>query len=423
MVYPFGANDQLKDTSADLMRSTGNGRMRIHLYLREFPPQGNHLVSGMIKAVHGLAAGFASEGAEVTVLCEGKVATSLQTRFGYEVRCFAYDRGRSSAQWIPSGLREYLVNQGEDLGAVILNSVFNPSVYLVSRLLRRINVPYIIAPHDPYHPSIFGTNRHLKWPYWYLRERPMLRRALAVQVLDIRHAEWLRALGIHTPAIEVLNGYAPEDVLPESELSWRESGPVRLLYLGRIDSHNKGLDILLDGFAQLCREVEAELTLQGPDWGDRAGLARRAGQLRLGKRVRFMEPDFDMPAARITADYDIFCLPSRFEGFGLSALEAMLSARVLLVSDIAGISPHVRAAGNGLVIAPDVAHVKSGLLELLAMRPRWREMGLNGRQYAISRLRWERIAADAMQQYQGLLNPPTPTLPRGPLAMTARVAN
>lgn len=392
--------------------------MRIHLYLREFPPNGDRLISGMIKAVHGLAAGLAANGAEVTVLCEGAETSLADSPSGYEIRCFKQDGVRGHAQSIPSGLRNYLIERSRNLGVIILNSVFNPSVYQVSRVLRRCNAPYIIAPHDPYHPSIFATNRHLKWPYWYLREKPMLCNARAIQVLDLRHAEWLRRLGIQTPVIEAVNGYAPEDVLDESELTWRDSGELRLLYLGRIDSHNKGLDVLLDAFAQLSRQVEARLTLQGPDWGDKANMQRRAQRLGISDRVEFQEPDFDLAAAKITADYDIFCLPSRFEGFGLSALEAMLSARVLLVSDIAGIAPHVRAAGNGVVIAPDTSHVRSGLLELIQVRQNWREMGLKGRAYALSNLRWERIARDALSDYRKLMRIPADA-PRPALPMVA----
>src|SRR5450432_1118045 len=165
----------------------------------------------------------------------------------------------------------------------------------------------------------------------------MLKQARAVQVLDFRHAEWLRALGVHTPIIEVLNGYAPEDVRPESALEWRSEGRARLLYLGRIDYHNKGLDILLDAFSQLNGQIDAQLTLQGPDWGDLAAMIRRAGKLGLGDRVQFRQPDFDKPSAEISSEHDVFLLPSRFEGFGLSALEAMLAGRVLMVSNVAGI--------------------------------------------------------------------------------------
>jgi glycosyltransferase involved in cell wall biosynthesis len=378
--------------------------MRIHVYLREFPADGVRLNSGMIKAVHGLAAGFVANGARVTVLCDGPTTSVVHHSSGYDIRCFTYASASTSKRAIPPGLALY-IDQCDDPGIFLLNGPFNPNVYLASRVCLRNGIPYIVAPHDPYHPSIFATNRHLKWPWWYLREKPMLCQARAVQVLDFRHAEWLRALGVHTPVIEVLNGYAPEDVQPLEVLNWREQGPPRLLYLGRIDYHNKGLDILLDAFAQIKDQTDAKLTLQGPDWGDRAAMMRRAARLGLGERVEFRDPDFDKPSALIASEHDVFLLPSRFEGFGLSALEAMLAGRVILVSDVAGIAPHVRASRCGIVISADVAHVASGLLDLLTQRPRWKEMGLAGREYALQNLRWGHIARQTLDHYRALLQP------------------
>jgi glycosyltransferase involved in cell wall biosynthesis len=372
----------------------------------------------MIKAVHGLSAGFVANGARVTVLCDGPDTSMVHHPAGYDIRCFAYPSASTSKRTIPAALIRH-IEQCDDPGIFLLNGVFNPSVYLVSRVCHRNGIPYIVAPHDPYHPSIFGTNRHLKWPWWYLREKPMLCQARAVQVLDFRHAEWLRALGVHTPIIEVLNGYAPEDVQPLEVLSWREQGSPRLLYLGRIDYHNKGLDILLDAFAQMKEQTDATLTLQGPDWGDRAAMVRRAQRLGLGDRVQFRDPDFNKASALIAADHDVFLLPSRFEGFGLSALEAMLAARVILVSDVAGIAPHVRASHCGVVISTDVAHVRSGLLELLGMRSRWKEMGLAGRDYALANLRWEQIAAHTLEHYRTMLEPGAARHPRSAPAVAA----
>lgn len=374
--------------------------MRIHVYLRDFPPMGDKLNSGMIKAVHGLAAGFVRNGANVTVLCDGPQTSVVSSPSGYDIHCFARDGGLvNGAATIPRALDQY-IDECADPGIFLLNGVFSPNVYLVSRACVRKRIPYIVAPHDPYHPTIFATNRHLKWPYWYLRERPMLREAAAVQVLDLRHAEWLRAYGVHTPVIEVLNGFAPEDVHPLEVLNWRTDGPPRLLYLGRIDSHNKGLDYLLDAFSQLKNSTDAQLTIQGPDWGDKESMIRLSQRLNLGQRVQFREPDFNKPAALISAEHDLFLLPSRFEGFGLSALEAMLAGRVVLVSDVAGIAPHVRASGCGVVIPADVNHVRNALVELLSMRPRWKEMGLAGREYALKHLRWDHIAAQTMDEYR-----------------------
>jgi glycosyltransferase involved in cell wall biosynthesis len=377
--------------------------MRIHVYLREFPPAGDRLISGMVKAVHGLAAGFVHNGAQVTILCDGPENNLVRSPSGYEIRSFACN-GSPTNNVLPRGLERYIV-QCDDPGIFLLNGIFNPGVYLASRVCRKQRISYIVAPHDPYHPSIFGTNRHLKWPYWYLREKSMLKQARAVQVLDFRHAEWLRALGVHTPIIEVLNGYAPEDMQPESALTWRMEGPARLLYLGRIDYHNKGLDLLLEAFSQLGDQTDSQLTLQGPDWGDLNAMLRLATKLGLNERVKFCQPDFEKPSSVISSEHDVFLLPSRFEGFGLSALEAMLAGRVLMVSDVAGIAPHVRASGCGVVISPDVPHIKSGLMDLLSQRSNWKEMGLAGRNYAIQHLRWDRIAADALKQYQQILAP------------------
>jgi glycosyltransferase involved in cell wall biosynthesis len=382
--------------------------MRIHVYLREFPPAGDKLNSGMIKAVHGLSAGLAHAGARVTILCDGPMTSVVQTPSGYDIRCFAYNTSAGASPAIPKGLERY-IEQCDDPGIFLINGVFNPNAYLVSRACIRNGIPYVLAPHDPYHPTIFSQNRHLKWPYWYLRERPMLRQARAIQVLDFRHAEWLRRLGIQTPIIEVLNGYAPEDVHPESVLNWRTEGAPKLLYLGRIDYHNKGLDILLDAFSQITDKTDANLTLQGPDWGDKDSMIKRASKLKLGDRVQFREPDFNKLSALISAEHDVFLLPSRFEGFGLSALEAMLAARPVLVSDVAGIAPHVRASGGGVVISSDVNHVKSGMLELLAQRNRWKEMGMAGREYVLRYLRWERIGAVTLEQYRAIFHPTSPT--------------
>jgi glycosyltransferase involved in cell wall biosynthesis len=152
-------------------------------------------------------------------------------------------------------------------------------------------------------------------------------------------------------------------------------------------------------------QTDAQLTLQGPDWGDRDAMIKRAAKLGISSRVQFKDPDFDKPAALISAEHDVFLLPSRFEGFGLSALEAMLAGRVILVSDVAGIAPHVRASGCGVVISSSVDQIKAGITELLSRRSQWQPMGLAGREYALHHLRWERIAEETLNHYRTMFSP------------------
>lgn len=376
--------------------------MRVYLYLKDFPHDTEGLVGGTQKAVAGLARGLAECGAEVTVLGETAEDSVSRHPGGFEVRTFRnVARFGRRLQLAPS-LKRYVREQIND-GLIVINAIFHPSCYRLSRLIRAKGLPYVIAPHDPYHPTIFSKNAHIKWPYWHLIEKRMLRQALAVQVLDPRHGQFLRDLGVATPAVPVVNGLAADDVPAEETLRWSADGPVRLLFLGRLDSHNKGLDLLLDAFARLRSRSDAHLTLRGPDYGDNTALKDQVARLNLSDFAEVVGPDYSRSSAQITAGCDIFCLPSRFEGFGLSALEAMLAGRVLLVSGVAGIAPYVEAAGCGVVISSSANAIGEGLDKLLACRARWRQMGLAGRAYALQHLQWKGIAQSALVRYEELL--------------------
>jgi glycosyltransferase involved in cell wall biosynthesis len=382
-----------------------SGRMHVALYLKHFPAAGTPLIGGTSIAVDGLAAGLSANGARVTVLCEGAKRSSLESDAGYGIECFA-NHGRYRSFTLAPELKRYAAEHlAFGRGLCLVNGMFHPGAYAMGRALYSLGVPYVMVPHDPYDDAVFGRNAHFKWPYWYLFERRLLKRARAIQVLDARHAACLRRLGIETRVIEAPNGVAPGGVLAESQLRWCAPGePAHLVFLGRIDAYNKGLDLLLDGVARVAARAAVKLTVQGPDWGDRGRLEKQAVAAMIADRVVFCGPDYARPAPQIIADHDIFCLPSRFEGFGLAALEAMLAGRVLLVSERAGIARHVRASGCGVTVPPTVEGIETGLHVLLRRRTDWREMGLRGRRYALANLQWKSIAADALNQYETLLD-------------------
>lgn len=370
--------------------------MRLHLYVRDFPPVGSRSGAGVNKAVAGLAKGFVENGARVTVVCTGSEAGTALSPDGYDiVRFKVCDRWKLR---LPQELDDYIAAcDRSDL--FVLSGVFTPAVFAVSRACRRNGIAYVFWPHDPYHPSLFGSRKYAKWLYWRLFERRVLADAAAIQIFADQQ-RWLRRLGIETPCIKMANGYAAEDVLPTTDLAWHAERPERLLFVGRFDAYNKGLDILLDAFAEIAGSTGACLTLQGPHSADLPRLQRRAQALGLDNgRVVFKAPDFTRPAAQIIADHDVVLLTSRFEGFSLAALEAMCAARVLLVSEVCALSRYVRAAGCGVVVSPDAASVANGLKQLLAARPQWPRMGLAGRDYALRHFRWGSIAGDLLEQY------------------------
>jgi glycosyltransferase involved in cell wall biosynthesis len=373
--------------------------MQIYFYLKHFPLQDSPFSEGVTKAVHGLACGLIAQGRSVTILGEGPDAGGRRSEYGYEIRVFPAANTHPSFKLSPE-LKTFLSTQLTSVDRVILNGIFHRSVYAVSKQLKRLGIPYVVAPHDPYHPAIFQKNKLVKTVYWHLKESRMLRSASGIQVLDHRHIQWLTKRGIHTPAIALPNGFEPQDVIPAEKLVWQIHAVPQLYFLGRLDAYNKGLDLLLEAVADLVRECPLSLTLQGPDWGDRALLISQVERLGIQKYVTFLDPDFGARSAELAMGYDVFCVPSRFEGFSLSALEAMLAGRVVLISTVAGLAPYIEACDAGAVVEPTVAGIRSGLCALFDRRDEWQTLGLAGRAYALQQLRWESIAEAALAFYR-----------------------
>ena len=385
--------------------------MRIYFYLKSFTTDLRRR-DGTTKAVQGLALALAAQGIPVTVLFEGPQASETMAAKGLMYRCFAHQTTAPSFQISPR-LQAFLKQlvPGKDL--MILNGGFHCSVYAISRILKRQRINYIVAPHLNYDIQMFNKRPWLKYPYWYLVEYQVLKDALAVQVLDRRQTKVLRDRGISSPIIEVQNGFEASDVIEADKLVWRleTDDPIRFFFLGRMSAHTKGLDLLLQAFSKLNLNAtklnlkpSLQLVMQGKDVGDNAKLLKQTAQLGIKPCVTLRSGDYSTPPPQLMANQDIFCLPSRSEGFGLSALEAMLVGRVLLVSEVAGIARHVVESGCGIAVRSDAYSVQAGLEWLLTRRSHWKEMGLRGREYAMKQLSWHTIAQKALVDYEQLMH-------------------
>lgn len=400
----FERESTIAQATSDHASSDQGRPKRVCLYIKHFPAAGAPLRVGTNKAVHGLASGLVANGVAAEVWCEGASESHLFAPEGYAIRCFESHAPYRTLRLAPT-LRDHLATLHPDEDMVVLNGVFHPSVYALSRRLKSRRIPYVVAPHGPYHPSLFRKNAALKWLYWHTLERRLLRRAFAIQQLDSRHESWIRRLGVDSPVVATENGFTDKDVVDAGELRWRTTATARVLYWGRMAVHTKGLDVLLLGFELAAKAHSMRLTLQGPDWaGELPKVRQLVSALGLDDEVELLPPIFDIAPARVMLKHDIVCMPSRFEGFGLSALEAMLAARVLLVSATAGIAPHVERSGCGIVVEPYTADIHRGLRHLVENRDRWRDMGLRGRQYALDNLHWNRIAKRTLAQYRRLFN-------------------
>jgi len=114
--------------------------------------------------------------------------------------------------------------------------------------------------------------------------------------------------------------------------------------------HEKGVDVLIHAFADLAIDVNGSnhLVLVG-DGPDRQQLKDQAKMLDVQDRIHFMGALSWEASMRWMAQMDIVVVPSRFEGFGLTAAEAMAMGKPVVVANTFGLTELVEDGSNGLV--------------------------------------------------------------------------
>lgn len=158
----------------------------------------------------------------------------------------------------------------------------------------------------------------------------------------------------------------------------------------------KNLALLREVMSAMAREgMPHVLVVAGagaPDRADSAELEREAAAELDGapdRIVRFAGPS-DQTLAALMAGADVFCLPSLYEGFGLTVLEAMACGAPVLVSD-RGALPEV-VADAGVVAAPTAEAMRAALRALLRDRANAERLG-HAAALRAQGFTWERTAA------------------------------
>jgi len=97
-----------------------------------------------------------------------------------------------------------------------------------------------------------------------------------------------------------------------------------ILYLGRIEINQKGLDLLLDAFKKAGTTLPFPLVIAGHGTGkETARLQRLIREKGLSSSVSFVGRVEGKEKTRLLADSAYVVMPSRFESFGIVALEAL----------------------------------------------------------------------------------------------------
>jgi glycosyltransferase involved in cell wall biosynthesis len=201
----------------------------------------------------------------------------------------------------------------------------------------------------------------------------------------------------------VVHNGAPDcgdDVARDVELDGWEGGPLAATMA--VLRPQKAVHVFVEAApAILARVPDARLAVIG-NGEERARLEARARELGLGDRLRFV--DFKPPSSRQLRSLDVFVLPSSWEAFPISVLEAMACGVPQVATDVGGTSEALADGVTGLLCPPEdpaaLADRVATLLEDEAMRARMAE---DGRRRFDERFRIERMLDGTAEVYERVL--------------------
>jgi len=258
-------------------------------------------------------------------------------------------------------------------------------------LLRRPRIPVLATSHHTY----WQQARFVAGQGWKRLFLPFERRTLSGADRIIAVSEDTRRVLIERYGVAparssvVSNGVDPRRFFPDPR-----AGKIAdsVLYVGRL-ARRKGLDFLLSSAALAAERIPGlKLFLAGQGPAEKE-LRHDAMELGIERHVCFLG---FVPDAELNAWYNrctVVVVPSAFEGFGMTALEAMAAGAPVIATDVDGLRSLIQDGETGILVPyGDRAGLAKTIAELL-LNPELRaSLGRRGAERARQAFSWEAAA-------------------------------
>ncbi|MBA7659559.1 Alpha-monoglucosyldiacylglycerol synthase [subsurface metagenome] len=277
---------------------------------------------------------------------------------------------------------------------------------LIHHYAKKYDIPYVLQAHGSL--TTFFHKRWLKRIFDVIWGRRILKDVSKVFALTPIEAEQYKNMGVSEHKIEIVpNGLdlSEFDNLPErGEFRTKyglDANQKIILFLGRIH-RIKGLDLLIKVFSDLAKFLDdVKLVIAGPDDGYLTSLKKLVADSEISEKVLFTGPLYGQEKLKAYVDADVYILPSFYETFPMTLLEAMACGTPVIVTDRCGIADVINGQA-GLVVPYDKDQLRDALLHMLSDDQMRLRFGEKGKLLVREKFNWEKIAEQVEGVYRGV---------------------
>ena len=388
--------------------------MRVLMLSWEYPPR---IVGGIARHVEDLSKALVRRGMDVDVVtCASDGAEGVEDDEGVAV--FRVPLGSPSppdfVTWVMQmnlSLLERAIPQAA-LGADLVHAHDWVVAYAAKTLKHAFRIPLVATIHATEYGRNWGLHndlqRYISSVEWWLGFEAWR----VICCSDYMRGELSWVFQFPADKVHVIpNGVdpgrfeAPEgaDDLAAFRSRWAAPDEKMIFFIGRL-VHEKGVHVLIEAFAKVLAYYDkAKLVVAGKGPAD-PYLRHLAQSFGIYNRIYFAGFVDDATRNRLYKCADIAVVPSLYEPFGITALEAMACGVPVVVSDTGGLGEVVRHGITGMkALTANPESLADNILTLLGddkLRERIREAALRD---VRERFNWELIADKTKAVYDEVM--------------------
>ncbi|MCC5916114.1 MAG: glycosyltransferase family 4 protein [Cryomorphaceae bacterium] len=310
----------------------------VHLILGKANPD---RLNGVNKVVYQLATEQAASGRNVEVWgITADVAHNYPDR-NFTTRLFSKKRNPFG---IDAALKTAILQKS---GAVFhLHGGWIPVYGTLGKFFAKHRIKYVLTPHGAYNVIAMERGQLRKKLYAQLFEKALLKNAHRIHCIGASEIIGLQMLKVEKDLILLPYGFTPTT---QNEIDVVKNEAFTIGFVGRLDIHTKGLDMLLHAFNIFCKTREnTELWIIG-DGDGRKFIEKFIAEKKLENVILFGKK-FGEDKDALIAQMHVFAHPSRNEGLPSAVLEAAALGVPSLVTEATNVGTYITDYNAGISV-------------------------------------------------------------------------
>src|SRR3972149_873836 len=259
----------------------------------------------------------------------------------------------------------------------------------------KYKIPFVIQAHGSL--CTFFQKKELKKIFDIVFGYNILKNASSVIALTEAEVLQYKSMRINSERIKIVpNGinFSEYENLPEKgkfrKKYMLEKNEMIILYLGRINKI-KGIDLLFRAYEILIEKLDrCTLVIVGPDDGFLSCLKKQSESMRNSDNVLFTGPLYGPDKLEAYVDADVYVLPSTYETFPMTVLEACACDTPVIMTDRCGIANVINDIA-GFSVEYDKEQLCSAIFKILTNDKLKESFGNEGKKFVKENFEWNSI--------------------------------